>query len=81
MTRRSFLGRLAAGIAGLAVAPSVTRLFVEPVVFERLTFRGVPLVWDEHCSPNTVYFLSHDGLWRLTCDNPRKLGVITGITE
>jgi hypothetical protein len=65
VNRRAFLSRLAAGVVGAValaklpfVADAPTRLFDGPI-----TFRGVPLVFDQHCPRNMIYFLSPKHLW------------------
>lgn len=64
MKRRSFLARLVGGAVGAAV---LSRLPV--VVQERvrtapgLTFRGIPIVFDQDCPSGTVYFISKESFF------------------
>lgn len=68
MNRRAFLKCLGIGAsaavalaklpASLFSASEPTRLFDGP-----LTFRGIPLAYDQDCPNNTIYFLNPQTLW------------------
>ena len=59
ISRRSFLGTLAA-VAASRVAPvPVATAPVVPAV-ERLTFRGQPVVWDDELPPSRFFYRRRD---------------------
>jgi hypothetical protein len=76
MHRRAFLRLLGVGAAGAAVAPylplpSAARAVTgSKALYARLTFNGIPLVFDPNCPPNRVYFLNatHLELQRVVWD-------------
>ncbi len=67
MNRRGFLKACAVGfgaVVAVAKLPAAlfdatpTRLFDGP-----LTFRGVPVMYDQYCPKNTIYFINKETLW------------------
>jgi hypothetical protein len=51
LTRRGFFGATLGAIAAAAMPKAWLRA---PSGFQALTYRGVPFVFDENCSPSTV---------------------------
>lgn len=67
MNRRGFLKACAVGMAAVVAASKIpaalfdttpTTLFDGP-----LTFMGKPLIYDQYCASNTVYFINPEYLW------------------
>ena len=69
MTRRELLRTVLAAM-GFMVAPL-------PVPVPPITFKGIPLEFDDVGGP---YYLTVHGIYQLTMNSPRRLGVITGIS-
>jgi hypothetical protein len=73
MNRRSFMKRVGAGLAGayaLASLPAAAvKALTAPQGFERITYKGIPLVFDEHCRSNRVYFVSQSA-FKLVSHHP-----------
>ena len=65
--RRGFFGAISVALAGIAIAPAA--VFASPDI-QRLTFRSVPLVFDEYCPSNSIYFFDAKSL---------KAGYISGV--
>lgn len=74
MNRRTFFARSVGAIVAAALAPILT-----PVVrwksrlFTSMTYRGVPVVFDPMLPTNTIYFLAHNGPWRITGNGAEPL--------
>jgi hypothetical protein len=67
VNRRGFLKACAVGMAAVVAASKIpsalfdttpTRLFDGPI-----TWRGVPLLYDQYCQQNTIYFINPEHLW------------------
>ena len=77
MNRRQFLKRTAGALAVAVIAPHVLRQ--EPVLLVNhrmvtLSYQGKSFVYDWHCPPDRVYFLSPDGLYVFKSDGVFKVG-------
>jgi len=64
ITRRGFFGALAAATMGLAVKLHIPESFI-PDTIKTLTYRGVPLVFDQHAPNGVVYFVNMKTLHRV----------------
>lgn len=71
MNRRGFFRRTIGAIAAASTAP------FWPKVAPSMTFKGIPLVFDDEVCGPPVYKII--GIYNMTTDNPRRLGVITSI--
>ncbi len=66
MNRRGFLSRVCRGIVGAAAIAHVPASWVPKPIRDRVIyFKNIPLVYDQHCPSNTVYFAYRSDVARL----------------
>lgn len=71
MNRRSFFARAFGAIVAAAVVP--WRKITEPNHWDTLTYRGVPVMFDEHCPKGMVYFINPKYLRSYSLEGDERL--------
>ena len=69
MNRRSFFARTAGAVVAAVLAPLVKWHTQSPITTLgrlTLTYHGAPLVFDQDCPSNQIYFLAADGPYIIT---------------
>ena len=71
MNRRTFFQRTAGALVAAVLTPVAAKLW--PVTSVPLTFKGIPLVFNQFCPSNKVYFLARNGVHELIANEPVTL--------